>query len=171
MHRVEVSLVISGYESVVPPTKPPRFDEDETAVLSDCYDIMCLWPKSQIRLLAAGGTTPQTTTAVGVPAPCDPIGAQEYPNEDDDLDDDIHADQFINTSFDDGAFMPHVEEAYHSGGARDPAGPAAKPTCAARLFPSSQEMSPAACAFTEPQDATNRFIISPNTLHKVAVSR
>ena len=63
--------------------------------------------------------------------------------------------------------MPPVEEAYRAGDARDPAGPAAKPTCAARLFPSSREKSPV-CAFTEPQDAAKRNILSPNTLHKVA---
>jgi len=121
-----------------------------------------------------GGTTPRTTPAVVVPAPCDPIGAQqEEPNEDDDLDDDIQADQFINTSFGDGDFMPPVEEAYQNyEDARDQADPAEKPTCAVRLFPSSQEMSPAACAFTEPQaDAAKRSILSPTTLRKVATEQ
>ena len=174
MHRVQISLVISGYESVEPPIQPPGYDEDKPAVLSNCFSQICLWPKTQMRLMTEGGTTPRTTPAVIVSAPRDPIGAQqEEPNEDDDLDDDIQADQFINTSFDDGGFMPPVEEAYqHDGDARDPADPGEKPTCAARLFPSSQEMSPAACAFTDPQaDATKRCILSPTTLRKVATEQ
>src|ERR1041385_8043053 len=37
MHRVQISLVISGYERVDPPIQPPGYDEDEPAVLSDCF--------------------------------------------------------------------------------------------------------------------------------------
>src|SRR4051812_29555614 len=114
-----------------------------------------------------GGTTPRITTVVVVPVPHDPIGAQQ---EDDDLDDDILVDQFINASFGDGdLFMPHVEDSCyeHDEAGRDPADPAAKPACSTRLFTVSQEMSPAARAFTEPQaDTTRRSILSPSTLHK-----
>src|ERR1041385_4728832 len=76
--------------------------------------------------------TPRTTPVVIVPAPHDPIGAQQ---EDDDLDDeDINADQFINTSFEgDDLFMPPVEGAYqHDEEACGPADPAAKPACSTR---------------------------------------
>ena len=116
-----------------------------------------------------GGTTPRTTPVVVVPAPHDPIGAQE---DDDDLDDDIVADQFINTSFDDAdLFMDRVEEAYyeHDEAGHDPDPAATKPACSTNLFTASQEMSPPACAFTEPQaDAARRSILSPYTLHKAA---
>src|SRR3954468_23540632 len=120
-----------------------------------------------------GGTTPMTTTpAVVVSAPHDPIGAQE---DDDDLDDDIIADQFINTSFgDDDLFVPRVEEACyeHDEAGRDPYPAATKPACSTRLFTASQEMSPAACAFTDPQaDATRRSILSPSTLRKAATEQ
>src|ERR1043165_9949980 len=120
-----------------------------------------------------GGTTPMTTTlAVVVPAPHDPIGAQE---DDDDLDDDIVAEQFIHTSFgDDDLFMPRVEEACyeHDDVGRDPDPAATKPACSTRLFTASQEMSPAACAFIEPQeDAARRSILSPSTLHKAATEQ
>src|SRR4051812_33964214 len=99
--------------------------------------------KNQMRLMTReGGTTPRTTTPlVVVPAPHDPIGAQE---DDDDLDDDIVADQFINTSFgDDDLFMPRVEEACYEHGeaGRDPDLAATKPACSTRLFTASQEMS------------------------------
>ena len=79
--------------------------------------------------MTEGGTTPRTTPVVVVPAPRDPIGTQqEEPNEDDDLDDDIHADQIINTSFGDGDFMPRVEEAYqHDEDARDLGDPGRNP--------------------------------------------
>ena len=119
-----------------------------------------------------GGTTPRTTPVVVVPAPHDPIGAQE---DDNDLDDDIVADQFINTSFDDAdLFMDRVEEACyeHDETGRDPDPVAMKPSCSTRLFTASQEMSPAACAFTEPQaDAARRSILSPSTLHKAATEQ
>src|SRR4051812_34554058 len=121
-----------------------------------------------------GGTTQRTTTpAVVVPAPHDPIGAQQ--EDDDDLDDDIIADQFINTSFGDAdLFMPCVEESCyeHDEAGRDPDLAAMKPTCSTRLFTPSQEMSPAACAFIEPQaDAARRSILSPSTLHKAATEQ
>ena len=120
-----------------------------------------------------GGTTPRTTPVVVVPAPHDPIGAQQ--EDDDDLDDDIIADQFINTSFDDAyLFMDRVEEACyeHDEAGRDPDPAATKPACSTRLFTASQEMSPAACAFTEPQaDAARRSILSPSTLHKAATEQ
>ena len=95
-----------------------------------------------------GGTTPRTTTpAVVVPAPHDPIGAQQ--EDDDDLDDDINVDQFINTSFDDvDLFMPDREL---DKAGRDPDPAATKPAYSTRLFTASQEMSPSACTFTEPQ--------------------
>src|SRR4051812_10736717 len=116
-----------------------------------------------------GGTTPRTTPVVAVPAPHDPIGTQQ---DDNDLDDDIVADQFINTSFgNDDLFMPWVEEACyeHDEAGRDPDPAVMKPACSTRLFTTSQEMSPAACAFTEPQaDATRRSILSTSTLHKEA---
>src|SRR3954466_1910502 len=97
MHNRPISIVISGYERVEPTIQPPEYDADEPAVLNDCFGQICVWPKNQMRLMTGeGGTTPTTTTpAVVVPAPHDPIGAQE---DDDDLDDDIVADQFINTS-------------------------------------------------------------------------
>jgi hypothetical protein len=174
MHRVQISLVISGYERLQPPIQPPGYDEDEPAVLTDCFGQICLWPKSQMRLMTEGGTTSRTTPAVVVTAPRDPIGAQqEEPNEDD-LHDDIQVDQFLNTAFGDADFfMPPVEEPYqHDGDARNPADPTAKPACSTRLFTASQEMSPAACAFTEPQeDAAKRSILSPTTLHKVATEQ
>src|ERR1041384_5592330 len=119
-----------------------------------------------------GGTTPRTTSVVVVPAPHDPIGAQE---DDDDLDDDIMADQFINTSFDDAdLFMDRVEEACyeHDKAGCDPDPATTKPACSTRLCAASQEMSPAACAFTEPQeDAARRSILSPSTLHKAATEQ
>jgi hypothetical protein len=171
MHRVQISLVISGYERVEPPIQPPGYDEDEPAVLSDCFNQICLWPKSQMRLMTGErGTTPRTTPLVIVSAPHDPIGAQQ---EDDDLDDDISADQFINTLYDaDDLFMPPAEGAYqHDEEARGPADPAAKPACSTRLFAASQDMSPAACAFTEPQADATRSILSPSTLHKAATEQ
>src|SRR4051812_46896821 len=121
-----------------------------------------------------GGTTQRTTTpAVVVPAPHDPIGAQQ--EDDDDLDDDIIANQFINTSFGDAdLFMTRVEEACyeHDEAGRDPDPAATKPACSMRLFTPSQEMSPAACAFTEPQaDVARRSILSPYTLHKAATEK
>src|SRR3954464_15121850 len=76
MHRVQISLVISGYERVEPPIQPPGFDEEEPIVLSDCYGLICLCTKSQMRLMTKGGTTPRTTPVVVVPTPRDPIGAQ-----------------------------------------------------------------------------------------------
>src|SRR3954463_2383399 len=87
------------------------------------------WPKNQMRLMTGeGGTTPMTTTSsVVVPAPHDPIGAQE---DDDDLDDDIVPEHFINTSFgDDDLFVPRVEEACyeHDEAGRDPDLAAMKP--------------------------------------------
>src|SRR4051812_42968894 len=172
MHRVQISLVISGYERVEPPIQPQGYDEDESAVLSDCFGQICLWPKSQMRLMTGErGTTPKTTPLVIVSAPHDPIGAQQ---EDDDLDDDINADQFINTFYDvDDLFMPPAEGSYqHDEEARSPVDPAAKPTCSTRLFTASKEMSPAACAFTEPQaNATRRSILSPSTLRKAATEQ
>src|SRR3954469_19451465 len=97
MHRVQISLVISGYERVEPPIQPLGYDEDEPAVLSDCFGQICLWPKTQMHLMMGeGGTTPRTTPVVVMPAPHDPIGAQQ---EDYDLDDDILANQSINTFF------------------------------------------------------------------------
>src|SRR3954471_16533233 len=137
MHRVQISLVISGYERVEPPIQPPGYDEDEPAVLNDCFSQICLWSKTQMRLMTGeGGTTPRTTPVVVVSAPHDPIGAQQ---EDDDLDDNIDANQFINTSFEgDDLFIPPVEGAYqHDVEGRDPADPAAKPACSMRLFAAS----------------------------------
>src|SRR4051794_25975905 len=113
-------------------------------------------------------TTPRTTPLVIVSAPHDPIGAQQ---EDDDLDDDINADQFINTFYDDDdLFMPPAEGAYqHDEEARGLADPEANPAFSTRIFAASQEMSPAACAFIEPQaDATRRSILNPCTLHKAS---
>src|ERR1041385_5316484 len=140
MHRVQIFLVISGYERVEPPIQPPGYDEDEPTVLNDYFGQICLWPKTQTHLMTGeGGTTPRTTPVVVVPAPHDPIGAQQ---EDDDLDDDdINADQFINTSFEgDDLFMPPVEGAYqHDEEARGLDDPAAKPACSTRLFAASQE--------------------------------
>src|SRR4051812_30701711 len=41
-----------------------------------------------------------------------------------------------------------------------------------RLFTASQEMSPATCAFIEPQaDATKRYILIPSTLRKAATEK
>src|SRR4051812_11887062 len=77
VHRVQISIVISGYERVEPPIKPPGYDEDEPAVLNDCFGQICLWLKTQMCLMTGeGGTTPRTTPVVAVPAPHDPIGAQ-----------------------------------------------------------------------------------------------
>src|SRR3954466_15437349 len=67
-----------------------------------------------------------------------------------------------------------VEEACyeHDEAGRDPDPAAMKPACSTRLFTASQEMSPAACAFTEPQeDAAKRSILSPSTLHKAATEK
>ena len=115
-----------------------------------------------------GGTTPTTTTpAVVVPAPHDPIGGQQ--EDDDDLDD-INVDQFINTSF--GNVDLFMIDREHDEGGRDPDSAATKPACTTRLFTASQEMSPAAGAFTEPQeDAARRSILSPSTLHKAATKQ
>src|SRR4051812_28843075 len=111
MHRVQISLVILGYERVEPPIQPSGYDEDEPAVLNDCFGKICLCPKTQMRLMTGeGGTTQRTTPGVVVLAPRDPIGEQQ---EDDDLDDDINADQFINTLYDaDELVMPPAEGAY-----------------------------------------------------------
>src|SRR3954466_14473361 len=111
MHNRPISIVISGYERVEPPIQPPGYDVDEPAVLSDCFGQICVWPKNQMRLMTGeGGTTPRTTTAH------DPIGAQQ--EDADDLDDDMSADQFINTSFGDvELFMPDRE---HDEAGRDP---------------------------------------------------
>src|ERR1041384_4604163 len=88
----------------------------------------------------------------------------------DDFDDDIIADRFINTSFGDvDLFMPDRE---HDEAGRDPDPAATKPACSTRPFTASQEMSPAACAFIEPQaDAGRRSILSPSTLHKAATKQ
>ena len=80
-----------------------------------------------MRLMSGeGGTTPRTTPVVVVSTPHDPIGAQQ---EDDDLDDDINADPFINTLYDaDNLFMPPAEGAYqHDQEARGPADSVEKP--------------------------------------------
>src|ERR1041385_2563765 len=105
MHRVQISLVISGKERVEPPIQPPGYDEDEPTVLNDCFVQIYLCPNTQMRLMTGeGGTTPRTTPVVVLPAPHDPSGAQQ---EDDDLDDDISADQLINTFYDgDDLFLP-----------------------------------------------------------------
>src|SRR4051812_38710816 len=90
-----------------------------------------------------GGTTPRTTPVDVVLAPHDPIGTQE---DDDNLDDDIVADQFINTSFNDAdLFMDHVEEACyeHDEAGRNPDPAVTKPACSTRLFTAYHEMSPA----------------------------
>src|SRR3954465_8692613 len=107
-----------------------------------------------------GGTTPTTTTPMFVlPAPHDPIGGQQ--EDDDDFDDDIIADQFINTSFGDVyLLMPNHE---HDEAVPDPAPAARRPACSTRPFAASQEMSPAAGAFTEPQADAARSIRSPPT--------
>src|SRR4051812_3635804 len=99
VHRVQISLVISGYERVEPPIQPPGYDANEPTVRNDCFVQICVWSKNQMCLMTGdGGTTPTTTTpAVVVPVPHDPIGAQQ--EDADDLDDDMSADQFINTSF------------------------------------------------------------------------
>src|ERR1041385_5621228 len=154
------------------PFNPPDTMRTSRQSLNDYFGQICLWPKTQMcSMMGEGGTTPRTTPVVVVPTPHGPIGAQQ---EDDDLDDDISADQFINTFYDaDDLFMPPAEGAYqHDQEARGPTNPAAKPTCSTRLFAASQEMSPAACAFTEPQaDATIRSIHSPSTLHKAATEQ
>ena len=70
--------------------------------------------------------------------------------------------------------MDCVEEACyeHDEVGRDPNLAAMKPDCSTRLFTASQEMSPAACAFTEPQAyAARRSILSPSTLHKAATEQ
>ena len=65
--------------------------------------------------------------------------------------------------------MPDHE---HDEAGRDPDPAATKPACSTRLFTPSQEMSPASCAFIEPQaDATRRSILSPPTLHKAATEQ
>src|ERR1044071_3446433 len=65
--------------------------------------------------------------------------------------------------------MPNRE---HDEAGRDPDPAATKPACSTRLFAASQEMSPAACAFTETQaDATRRSILSPSTHHKAATEQ
>ena len=120
-----------------------------------------------------GHHTKDNDTAVVVPAPHDPIGAQQ--GDDDDLDDDFITNQFINTSFGDADLcMPPVEEVCyeHDEAGRDPDPAVTKPACSTRLFTASQEMSPAACAFTEPKaDAARRSILSPSTLHKAATEQ
>jgi hypothetical protein len=62
VYRVKISLVLGGYESMEPPAQPKGcWEEDETMpLLTDCYNYFLQWPKSQIRLGAAAGTTPQT---------------------------------------------------------------------------------------------------------------
>src|SRR3954469_19736649 len=70
--------------------------------------------------------------------------------------------------------MALVEEACyeHDEAGRNPDPAVMKPACSTRLFTASQEMSPAACAFTEPQaDATRRSILSPSTLRKAATEQ
>ena len=62
---VQISLVISGYERVQPPIQPPGYDEDEPAVLTDCFSQICLWPKSQMRLMTEGGTGHHTKDNTG----------------------------------------------------------------------------------------------------------
>src|SRR4051812_14529098 len=61
MHRVQISLVISGYERVEPPIQPPEYDEDEPTILNDCFSQICLWPKNQMRLMMGRHHTKDNT--------------------------------------------------------------------------------------------------------------
>src|SRR4051812_26647194 len=59
VHRVQISLMISGYERVEPPIQPPGYDADEPAVLNDCFGQICVWPKNQMRLMTGEGAPHQ----------------------------------------------------------------------------------------------------------------
>src|SRR4051812_46230730 len=59
VHRVQISIVISGYERVEPPIQPPGYYADEPAVLNDCFGQICLCLKNQMLLMTGEGAPHQ----------------------------------------------------------------------------------------------------------------
>ena len=142
--------------------------------LSACISWPLLWPKSQIHL-GAGDNTPQTRLPV-VPAPSHGKNAATLPDMPDipmaqDPDDDhgtfTNIDKyFAEHGYGDELCGPPSQEPNPEKDDRDLAGTAEKPNCNMRRLAFSSQETPPAAAFTEPQIAEVRNIISPDTLKK-----
>ena len=186
VYRVQLVRVLRGCDELLPPYRPPGADEDDVMTLSACISWSMLWPKSQIRL-GAGDTTPQTTPPV-VPVPShgkttatlpdmpdipmaqDPDMHMAQDPDDDDDDDDgtfTKVDKYFNEhGYGDEFCGPPSQEPNPEKDDRDLAGTAEKPNCNRHCLVFSSQETPPAAAFTEPQIAEVRNIISPNTLKK-----
>jgi hypothetical protein len=78
-------------------------EDEEPKVLRQCFSYSMLWPENQIRL-GVGSTTPQITPPV-MPGPSSYVAADpnhdmqmaQDPNDDDD--DEVNVDAFINTAY------------------------------------------------------------------------
>ena len=179
LYRVELVRVLPGCDELLPPIRPVGADDDDVMTLSACLSWPLLWPKSQIRL-GAGDTTPKTTPPV-VPAPSRPHGktAATVPDIPMPLDPNMHMAQdpddndgtftnvdkyFAEHGYGDEFCGPPSQEPNQDD--RDLAGTAEKPNCNRRRLAFSSQETPPAAAFTEPQIAEVRNIISPNTLKK-----
>jgi hypothetical protein len=135
-------------------------EDEEPKVLRRCFGYSMLWPENQIHL-GVGSTTPQITPSV-MPGLSSHVAADpnhdmqmaQDPNDDDD--DEVNVDAFINTAYCDD--LNDIEE---------PApGPSeTRPTINKRLSFHSQEMPPYVVS-TEPPRSGNIF--TPNTLNKCA---
>src|SRR3989337_852498 len=176
VYRVQLVRVLRGCDDLLPPYRPPGADEDDVMTHSACLSGPLLWPKSQIRL-GAGDTTPQTTPPV-VPAPSHGKTAATLPPSADpdmhmaqDPDDDdgtfTNVDKYFNEhGYGDEVLGPPSQDPNPAKDDRDLAGTAEKPNCNRRRLAFSSQETPPAAAFTEPQIAEVRNIISPNTLKK-----
>ena len=181
VYRVQLVRVLSGCDDLLPPFRPSEADEDDVMTLSACLSWPLLWPKSQIRL-GAGDTTPQTTPPV-VPAPSHGKTTATLPDMPDmhmaqdpdmhmaqDPDDDdstfTNVDKYFNEhGYGDEFLGPPSQEPHPAKD--DLVGTTEKPSCNRRRLAFSSQETPPAAAFTEPQIAEVRNIISPNTLKKV----
>ena len=182
VYRVELVRVLPGCDELLPPIRPVGADDDDVMTLSACLSWPLLWPKSQIRL-GAGDTTPQTrppvvpapsrphgktaATVPDIPMPLDPNMHMAQDQNDDDDDTFGNVDQYFAEHGYDGDFMgPPSQEPNPEKDDRDLAGTVEKPNCNRRRLAFSSQETPPAAAFTEPQIAEVRNIISPNTLKK-----
>ena len=183
MYRVEVVRVQPGWDARYPPISTAGPDEEDAMTLSACVSWPMLWPKSQIRL-GAGDTTPQTRPP-DVSAPSHGKNAAMLPDMPDipmAQDPDMHMAQDPDDDDNDGGTFSNVDKYFAEHGYddefggppsqgpnqddRDLAGMAEKSNCNRRRLAFSSQDTPPAPAFTEPQIAEVRNIISPNTLKK-----
>ena len=183
LFRVQLVRVLPGCDELLPPIRPVGADDDDVMTLSACLSWPLLWPKSQIRL-GAGDTTPQTTPAV-VPVPSHGKTTETLPDMPDvhmAQDPDMHMAQDPDDDDNDDGTFTNVDNYFAEHGYGDEfcgppsqepnqddcdlAGTTEKSNCNRRRLAFSSQETPPAPAFTEPQIAEVRNIISPNTLKK-----